>query len=211
MDKNWVYETVGYVGSVLVAVSLTMSSIVRLRVINLVGAACFATYGGLIGSLPVLALDGFIAVVDVYFLVRIFGARTYFKLLEMQRPSDYFHYFLEHHAAGIREAQPGFAFEQTPTTLIFFVLRDMLPVGLFIGDVRDGGALEVRLDFVIPGYRDLKNGRFLFRDQADFFRARGIRRIVSAPGSAEHVRYLRKMGFAPENPSDPASRYVRDV
>lgn len=35
------------------------------------------------------------------------------------------------------------------------------------------GVLQVTLDFVIPRYRDLKIGRFLFVEQAEFFRARG--------------------------------------
>ena len=42
-------EWVGYLGSVLVSVSLTMSSIVKLRWFNLVGAGIFSFYGFAIG------------------------------------------------------------------------------------------------------------------------------------------------------------------
>ena len=35
-------EIIGYIASVLVAISLMMSSILRLRIINLVGASVFA-------------------------------------------------------------------------------------------------------------------------------------------------------------------------
>ena len=51
------YEIIGYVGSALIVVSLAMSNIIRLRVVNLVGALVFMTYGVLIGSLPVTATN----------------------------------------------------------------------------------------------------------------------------------------------------------
>lgn len=64
-------EFYGYLGSVLVAVSLMMSSIVRLRWINLVGAGIFASYGFIIEAWPVAALNGFIVLIDIYHLWKI--------------------------------------------------------------------------------------------------------------------------------------------
>ena len=56
----WV-EWFGYAASLMVAVSLMMSSIVKLRWFNLVGATMFSTYGFIIGSLPVGFLNLFLA------------------------------------------------------------------------------------------------------------------------------------------------------
>ena len=49
-------EILDYVASVVVALSLSMSSIVRLRWLNMGGAALFSTYGFLIGAMPVALL-----------------------------------------------------------------------------------------------------------------------------------------------------------
>jgi hypothetical protein len=76
-------ELIGYVASVLVALSLMMSSILRLRLINMVGAMVFAVYGLLIGSMPVAAVNTFIVGINVYYLWRIFGAREYFRVLRI--------------------------------------------------------------------------------------------------------------------------------
>ena len=62
MEINYV-EVIGYVGSVLVAVSLMMKNIYYLRRINLIGAATFATYGLLVGAIPVFVLNGFISLI----------------------------------------------------------------------------------------------------------------------------------------------------
>ena len=62
---SWL-EWVGYVSSVLVAVSLTMSSIKKLRWYNLMGAAIFSFYGFAIQAYPVGVLNLFIVLANVY-------------------------------------------------------------------------------------------------------------------------------------------------
>lgn len=205
MDSQLVLEIVGYAASVLVAISLMMSSILKLRVINLVGSMAFVVYGALIGAYPVAVVNLLIVFINLYYLRQMLGSREYFKLLQVRPGAEYLRAFLDFHAAEIQRFLPGFAYVPDQRLLVFFVLRDMVPAGLFIGERRGDGALRVMLDFVIPQYRDFKTGRYLFRDQAHFFRAHGITEIVSAAGSPTHTAYLRRMGFAPTDPADPSS------
>lgn len=197
MGSQMALESVGYVASVLVAVSLMMSSILRLRLINLVGSAAFTVYGVLIHAYPVAAVNGLIVLINLYYLRQMLGSREYFKLLRVQSRSEYLRYFLDFHRADIQRFLPGFTHTPAAGQLTFFVLRDMVPAGLFIGELREDGALRVVLDFVIPQFRDFRTGRYLFTDQAAFFRELGVHEILSHPGSSEHSRYLRRMGFAP--------------
>ena len=197
MDSQMVLEIVGYVASVLVAVSLMMSSILKLRLINLVGSAAFTVYGVLIHAYPVAAVNGLIVLINLYYLRQMLGSREYFKLLRVQPDSEYLRYFLDFYKADIQRFLPGFTHTPAPDQLTFFVLRDMVPAGLFIGETKGDGALRVVLDFVIPQFRDFKTGRYLFTDQAAFFRELGVSEILSEPGSKEHTDYLRRMGFAP--------------
>lgn len=69
----WV-EIIGYVASVLVAGSLVMVSVVKLRLINLGGSFTFVVYGLLIGSYPLVLTNGFIVLVNLYHLGRMFRA-----------------------------------------------------------------------------------------------------------------------------------------
>ena len=59
------------------------------------------------------------------------------------------------------------------------------------------GILNVILDFVVPPYRDLKIGKVLFVEQAQFFGERRVREIVVAPRTHEFGAYLVKVGFTP--------------
>jgi GNAT superfamily N-acetyltransferase len=193
--EQWMLELFGYVASALVVISLMMSSIIRLRVANLIGAAAFAVYGLLIHAYPVAVVNGAIVLINLYYLQAFFRTKEFFRLLEIQASSDYLRYFLRFYRDEIKRFLPEFDFDPMASQLIVLVLRDMLPAGLFIGEHRDEHTLEVKLDFVIPQYRDFKVGRFLFEQQADFFRERGVRQIVSTPGNDIHAAYLRKMGF----------------
>ncbi|HEX2208709.1 MAG TPA: hypothetical protein VHG93_13565 [Longimicrobium sp.] len=197
MDGQLVYEVIGYAASALVAVSLMMSSILRLRLINLAGSAAFALYGVLIHAYPVAAMNGFIVLINLFYLYRMLRTREYFRLLSVEPDSQYLRQFLSFYEREIRRILPDFHYTPAADHLAVFVLRDMVPAGLFIGRQERGGTLCVTLDFVIPQYRDFKIGRYLFQEERGFFRSRGFQEIESEPGNRKHAAYLRRMGFAP--------------
>lgn len=185
-------EIIGYAGSVLVAVSLMMSSIVKLRIINLIGAVIFSTYGFIIGALPVGFLNGFIALVDIYYIIEIFSTKEYFRVLEVQHDSEYLRYFLKFHTEEIRKFIPTFSFEPTERWIVLFILRDTVPAGLVCAEYHDEDHLFLNLDFAIPGYRDFKVGKYVF---PKIFEKRKVKKIYSDPGNKKHEQYLRRMGF----------------
>jgi GNAT superfamily N-acetyltransferase len=189
-----IYELIGYAASVMVAVSLTMSSILRLRILNLIGAVLFAVYGVLIASVPVAVVNIFIVGVNIFYLSRLLGARELFRLLEVGPDSEYLRHFLQLSREDIRRFVPEFT-APPPGALSFFVLRDLAPAGLFVGEPAGDGVLVVHLDYVLPSFRDFKVGSFLFDHQAEFFRSRGVSRLVARASTSRHAGYLRRMGF----------------
>lgn len=195
MTPRFNLELLGYVASALIAASLLMRSIVRLRFINMVGGATFSLYGFLIGAYPVGILNFLTASINAVQLFRLRRRQELFRILELSPDSQYLRYFLELQGDDIRKFLPHFA-EAKHSGLALFVLRDLVPAGLFMG-VQRGETLEVQLDYVLPQYRDLKVGRYLFGDEVEYFRRRGIREICSAPGNEVHQEYLKRMGFQP--------------
>lgn len=98
---NWI-EIFGYCGSVLVAVSLMMKSIKKLRWINLWGAATFSSYGLLVEAYPVFVLNGFIALVDIFYLYQMKSQKDYFTYLEINPTSKYMWKFIEYHKVELK-------------------------------------------------------------------------------------------------------------
>lgn len=193
MDSTIVYEIIGYAASALIVISLMMNSLVRLRVINLIGAIVFVAYGVLIAAWPIVIVNGFVIVIDAYFLWKAFTASPYLSTLQVSPESRYLAEFLTFHAGDIAKTNPGFT-GTNPEDLTLLVLRDMEPAGAFVAEA-SGDRLAIRLDWVKPGYRDFKLGRHLFGGDGELFLDRGYR-VLSAPaGPAVHDRYLQRMGF----------------
>ncbi len=185
-------EIFGYTASVLVAVSLMMSAIVKLRIINLIGAVFFSAYGFIIGAYPVGFLNGFIAMVDIYYLIEIFSTKEYFRTLHLKPDSEYLKYFLDFHSGDIKKYIPSFDFHIADHCDVIFVLRNSVPAGLVYAEFLDEDSIYVKLDYAIPGYRDFKMGKYVF---PKILEDRNIKRIYSEPGNKIHEQYLRKIGF----------------
>jgi hypothetical protein len=198
--ENW-YELLGYLASLLVAVSLMMRSVVRLRIINLLGAVCFSIYGLLIGSAPVAGMNAFIVGINIVQLWRLARSRTAFAVVEAGAEEPFLQAFLRHYAEDLRHFFPGL----NPLTLagrqFYLVLRDAMPVGVVITEAQpacEGETacrLDILADYVIPGYRDLRPGQFFYSQSLPALKQRGIRSLRCVPGPQEHRRYLEKMGF----------------
>jgi len=189
-------EAVGYAGSALVLISLSLSSIVRLRLVNMLGGATFAVYGALVGAWPVLFLNSLTAAINLVYLVRMSHAESAFELLEIQRADNrYLRRFLEFHRDDIARFFPRFDPAVLEGAEIVFILRDMLPVGLVVARA-EGEERIVEIDYVIPSDRDFRCGEFYYRERGALASAAGARRFVARADTEAHARYLRRMGFA---------------
>jgi GNAT superfamily N-acetyltransferase len=197
MQNPLVFEIVGYLASILIAISVMNTNVLRLRIFNVIGAACFVVYGFLIKAWPVAGLNLFVVSINSFHLYRIFSSREFFKILEVPADSAYLRHFLAHHLKDIRRYYHHFDYQPGVNQVTLFVLRDTVPAGLFIGEVMPNGDLNVTLDYVVPDYRDLKVAKFLLQEQVDFFRERGVKRLVSSAGTDKHAKYLKNIGFIP--------------
>ena len=63
-------EILGYVAMVLVAGSFLLKDVVKLRLVNALGAVCFVIYGVLIDSFPVTGLNIFVVCVNGYYILK---------------------------------------------------------------------------------------------------------------------------------------------
>jgi len=189
------FQIVGWIATAIVATSMLQNSFVKFRWVNLFGAATFAAYGFLIEAYPIALLNTFIFGTDAYYLIKIYGKKEQFKVLEMRSNSQYIFSFLEFHDKDIQKFFPGFTYKPEMNTVSFFILRDMAVAGVFLAHKTDDSTIRVGLDFVIKEYRDYKNARYVFHRLNPIFAEQGIENIEVLPQSFEHMKYLRKMGF----------------
>ncbi len=194
MEQN-ILEYIGFIASMIIAASMTMNSILKFRWINLIGAFTFATYGFLINAWPVALLNGFIVGVDVFYLLRIYTQKDLFDILEIRGDNKYLLKFLDYHNKEIQEYFPGFAYKPQMNTVCFFVLRNTNVAGIFLAHRQGNDTLKVGLDYVVPQYRDYRNGKFLYQGLQERFIKEGFHRVISVGISKKHKKYLKRVGF----------------
>ncbi len=194
MVDKWL-EIFGYAASIIILVSILMNSIVRLRVINLIGSTMFSIYGFMIGSIPVGFVNGAIALVNVYYLARMLTEKEYFKILHVRGDNYYLKEFLKFYDSDIKKFFPTFKYEPAKNRYSFFILRNMNVAGIFMGREFTPGTLLITLDYAIPAYRDFKMGKYVFNVYSKKFIEDGYTRLVVYSYNKQHQRYLKKMGF----------------
>lgn len=191
-----IYEIIGYTGSVLVAVSLMMKNILYLRRVNLIGAATFATYGLLVEAYPVFVLNSFISLVDIYYLYEMNKRKDYFSLMPvLDNKHRYLNKFIEHYYTDIIKFFPVFKKDELNDVHCFFILRNLMPVGLFIYKEEPDNRIRVLVDYAIPDYRDMKNAKFVYHAESNFLKEKGYKEIVQESTVKLHQKYLLKIGF----------------
>lgn len=188
---NWI----GYIASLIVLISLLMSSIKKLRWINLVGSLLFGTYGFLIGSLPTGLMNVGIAVINIYYLSKIYLSKDYFKLQPITNDSEFLTSFLKFYQDDINKFIKLDNIYISGSDVRLYVLRNMTPAGLFSGNKYDTETLNIELDYAIPQYRDFKMGQFVFEENKDYFKELGYNRFITFTEEPSHMKYLKKMGF----------------
>ena len=66
-----VIEWVGYAASICIAISLLMTDMFKLRIINTIGCILFVIYGFNIKAYPVGVINLFIFFVNIYYIIRL--------------------------------------------------------------------------------------------------------------------------------------------
>lgn len=186
-------EIVGYVASILVAISLTMSKLLWLRVINMLGAITFSIYGFLVGAYPVFAVNTFIFIINIYYLQKMYRTRDAFDILCVGENFNYLDQFYKHYKDDILKFFPDFSEEFLREKQILFILRNMRPVNVVIFREQENDITEILLDYTIPEYRDFLNGKYLISilEQG----SQSNRQLVVKSQSDKHIKYLKRIGF----------------
>lgn len=64
-------ELVGYSASILIAISLTMTDMFKLRIINSIGCLMFVIYGLNVRAYPVALANSIIIIINIYNLSKL--------------------------------------------------------------------------------------------------------------------------------------------
>lgn len=193
MNQALALELFGYLGSFLVLISMLMTSVVRLRVINLIGSAIFAAYAILIRSYPTALLNGCLVLINLYHLLKLrksSGSDSSYEFQPIGAGEGFAAWFLRKYGDDIKKYFPALDPEQAKNAEGFAVFYENQAAGILLGK-RNQNDFEILLDYTSPAYRDCSVGEYLYNELPSC----GISRLSCDADSSEHVQYMEKMGF----------------
>lgn len=194
---NWV-ELIGYVASAFVVLSLTMTSVVRLRLLSMTGGLVFVAYGALLGSIPLILTNAAVAAVNIWFLRRELGPHRALGAVPISWDAPFLQDFLQAHADEIKRIWPTFG-ALGEEDFVLLLMRDGLPAGALAGH-KDGSVLRLTLDYVMKAYRDSRIAGWLYTGPGvRLLRDAGFATVVVEQPEPGHTDYLLNLGFTSVN------------
>ena len=187
-----ILEIVGYIGSALVVISMLMSSIVKLRVINTIGSIISGVYAVLCGALPLALMNACLITINLISLWKLSRKKQeIFEMVPADSDNILLKKFLGSNQADIQQYFPDYQPDDETVHSAYIVLKEGAPIGALLGDVTDG-ALDIVIDYSTPTYRDCSVGKFLHEQLPK----EGVRTLRFAKTVAEgYETYLKKMGY----------------
>ncbi|MFC5381534.1 hypothetical protein [Aquipuribacter nitratireducens] len=214
MAVPWL-DVLGWSGSAVLILSLSLANVLRFRALNLVASLMLVVFNAFLGIWPMVAMNGAIAVINVWHLSRLLRTRDderTFEALLADPGSEYARHLLRVHGPDIARHNPGFDLDavlgRPGRCWAFLVLRGDETVGIVLlhevlQDERPSGDVRVELDYVTPRFRDLSVGTFVYRHDGRLA-GLGMRRLVANDRMTDD--YFRHVGFRPDG-----DRLVRQV
>ena len=190
LELNQIIEIIGYVGSALVIISMLMTSVVKLRIINMTGSVIFAVYALCIHSYPTAAMQAALIIINIVSLYKLLGAKKEYSIVKSEPGDAFASFFLDKYKDDIKKIFPDFTLPAAGS-LLYLICCHSDCAGILIGTLEPDDTLCIQLDYTTPAYRDASVGKFLYA----WLATQGIKNLKATAPCPIHERYLKKMGF----------------
>lgn len=190
MDSQMIWELIGYAGSLLVVISLLMSNIIRLRLINTVGSVIFCIYAIVIKSYPTAAMNAALVIINVYYLIKLMKTQRSYYMVEIDPKDKTLEYFLNSNKEDICKYFDWVKPDALQGKKAFLLYDGMTIAGLFLANEAEG-VLDIIYDYTTPQYRDKTVSKYVYKT----LKVLGYKQLVYKGNNPDHVNFIMSEGF----------------
>ena len=137
----------------------------------------------------------------------MYKSKDFFRVLPITEDKEYLNSFIDFYKEDIGKYVNLDKISFDKAVVKFYILRNMNPAGVFVCNKYNDNTLEISLDYVIPQFRDFKMGDFVFKSQREYFLENGYDKLVVNTENLDHIKYVKRMGFALDE-TQRANSYV---
>ena len=116
---------------------------------------------------------------------------------------------MNYYRTDIKKFIPEFSMNELTNPKFYFILRNLMPAGLFIYEERSDSEIEVKLDYAVPDYRDKKNGSYIYSAERNFLVKKGFNKLSTYSSVKKHSKYLESVGYKKD--MNKENLYVKEL
>ncbi len=197
-------EVFGWIGSLILVVSLLQTRILRLRLINLVGCIILMIYNAALAVWPMVGLNVALGLINVFYLIRLTRSSeddATYRVVQVDPDDKFLDHVVTRYRDDLARFHPSFDGTVRAEQLAFIVQSGDETAGLMLISDAGEGVAQIDVDYVAPKFRDFSPGKFVF-NHSRVFRDRGYTQILTPPDMVNP--YYSRIGF-----QEVGDRYVK--
>lgn len=191
MDIKLLLEIIGYVGSALIVISMMMTSVLRLRLVNILGCGISICYAIAVKAYPVAFLNAFLIVVNMAKIIQLFRLEKSYHMVVSKGATGLPQYLVQKYNDDILNFFPDFK-KIDDDDDVFILMNGDIATGITAGKIDENKNFNVKIDYTTPAYRDNSAGLYLYKEIG---KLGCCKRVIFETSSKNHENYMYKIGF----------------
>ena len=192
MDFKILFEVIGYCGTILVVLSMMMTSVVKLRIINICGSILSMTYAVITNTWPIVLMNAALIIINVIQLIRSFRRSLNFNYRKVLTNDLSFKHFMEIYKFDIEKYFGEISISDKEEAYLVYIDTEL--AGVLVGN-KENDCFNVSIDYAIPKFRDMSIGKYVYPKLKEY----DINLISQSSGVKKHNKYLLSMGYVLNN------------
>ena len=192
MDLKILFEVIGYCGTILVVLSMMMTSVVKLRIINICGSILSMTYAVITNTWPIVLMNAALIIINVIQLIRSFRRSLNFNYRKVLTNDLSFKHFMEIYKFDIEKYFGEISISDKEEAYLVYIDTEL--AGVLVGN-KENDCFNVSIDYAIPKFRDMSIGKYVYPKLKEY----DINLISQSSGVKKHNKYLLSMGYVLNN------------
>ncbi len=194
-DYKILVEIFGYIGTALVIVSMMMTSLLKLRIINILGSVISLIYSLICNTWPIVIMNLCLILINVFQIIKQYNYTKNIKIKKLNQLDQSILLFIDYHKEKINELFSQYLLDLNKKEIFAFYNNYQI-VGIIIGTKKDN-IFNIEIMYFEESYKYIINKNFLL----DFLLSDNISLLSINKFNMNHIKKLEKLGFNLQNNS----------
>lgn len=195
-----ILEAFGYIGTALVIVSMLMTSIFKLRIINICGSVISAIYSAMVSAWPIVVMNACLVIINLYQIAVYLKRHREFTAVKARYDDGSLLHFISLYKNGIKSEFPEYDFNIDEKNEIWLIYHESSIISVLIGKI-EADSFIVDINYTLSKYRSNTDNYII-----DLLKSKNIKIISAKCDSDTRSKRLKKLGFCEQN-----ERFVREL